>query len=150
MTDMNIITGSLLVIYNDQSKLTDPLGADRVGSFIFGPNQEINYARGFPKGKITGDITFSDEKTFGTPFVRSKHYNVHVTLFTHHGYTDSTYKFKNEELLHQYIDLIEQATINNRINGTTLEEIRMEEEPFKLPDKKLHGVRYLFVFKDRK
>lgn len=151
MASTNGIIGSVLSVLNDTSKLADPI-AGRNGSFFFGPNQQLEFRYNAPKGKVTGGVTFSDDFSFGSPKRRSKHYNIHVGFFTPTGFVGSGNIFKNEELVNDYMERIEQTIMNNMrsIGHVTLESVEIEEEPFFIEEQNVYGARQLFVFEDRK
>lgn len=151
MASTNTIIGSLIRIYNDSSKLPDPISG-RVGSFFFGPNQEIVFTRYMPKGKVEGGITFSDDKSFGRAPKRAKHYNIHVSFFTSEGIVDRNTGYKNEELVNDYLDRIEQVTLTNTgsVGQVVLESMQVEEDPWYVQENGTYRGRYLFVFKDRR
>ena len=131
MVDANRIIGSLLNIYNNGNLVTDPT-APRTGSFFFGPNQELVFRDRAPKGKVTAGLTFSDNKGFGTPANREKNYNIAVAFVTQHGFVDPNTGLKNEQLVNQYMSLIEDVTVANvgSIGEVQLIDIEMEDEPF--------------------
>jgi hypothetical protein len=151
MVDTNTLVDSLLAIYNDSTKLTDPI-PNRVGSFFFGMNQELTMRYEAPKGKVSAGMSNSEEWSFGRAKQRDKLYNIHVGFFTPQGVVDQNTGRKNEELVHQYMDLIEQVTINyeHTLGNVQLYRVRIEEEPFFIPESNVHGARLLFVFRERK
>lgn len=151
MASTNSIIGSVLLVLNDSNKLLDPI-ANRNGSFFFGPNQQLEFRYNAPKGKVSGGVTFSDNYSFGSPKKRSKHYNIHIGFFTPSGTTDSNTGFKNEELVFDYMEKIEQAIMDNMrsLGHVTLERAEIEEEPFFIEESNVYGARQLFVFEDRK
>ena len=150
MVTTNTIIGSLLAIYNDSAKLVDPID-NRVGSFFFGPNQEVVERYKAPKGQITGGQDFSDTWSFGRPKIRDKHFNIHVAFFTPGNVVDRNGR-KNEELVYDYLEKIEAVTMayENNIGNVVMEVSEVEEEPFFLPDSNVYGGRRMFVFKERR
>lgn len=151
MAEINSLIGSLLTIYNNSGSLVDPV-VNRNGSFFFGPAQEISFRNEGAKGKVSGGVSFSDERTFGARPMRTKHYNIRVGFFTPQGFTDRTYGLKNIDLVQKYLELIDQATNDNItvLGNVALERVEMPDEPGLIPDMQAYGGAWLFVFKDRK
>jgi len=152
MATTNGIVGSVLSTLNNSSILADPIGT-RVGSFFFGPNQILAFRYNAPQGKVTGGTSYSDEQSFGRSLTRSKHHNIHVAFYTKTDVKDVNTGYKNEELVLDYLDKIEQAVITNvagSIGNLCLETSEIEEDPFFVPESGIYGGRYLFVFKDRR
>lgn len=150
MVTTNSIVGSLLKVYNNTNNLADPIS--RIGSFFFGPNQELVFNRYMPKGKVEGGITFSDDKSFGASPERTKHYNIHVSFFTGEGIVDRYTGYKNDELVNDYLDKIEQVTLVNlgSVGNVVLDTMQVEEEPWYVAEQGVYRGRYLFVFKNRR
>jgi len=153
MSEMNNLIDSMLVVLNDSSKLRKPFAPPYTGSFFFGPNQQVSFRNNSPKGKVTGGVSFGDEKSFGAAFTRSKHYNVHVAFFSPARFVGSQSGYRNEELVLEYLDLIEDAVITSLGTGSlgrfSLEEWTVEEDPVHILDDNVYAGRWLFVFKNR-
>lgn len=107
----NQLVGSVLDLLNNSSNLELPYSG-YVGSFFFGPNQEISFTRYLPKGRVRIGSNDMDGKSFGNGWKRDKMHNLHFDFFTNHNYRD-TQGNKDVELLTRYSSLIEDALRNN-------------------------------------
>lgn len=105
--------GSLVVLLNDNTKMTDPLGSDRVGSFCFTEDQDLNFTRSLPKLQaVFSDSSAPDNRTYGQRNKHDKYLTINVYIYvkrntTYGGYRNSSFvKYIEEE--------IENAVVRNQ------------------------------------
>jgi len=112
------IAQQIVNILNDSSKMTDPLGSDRVGSFCFMPHDDLSFNRMLPKLKIEFDD--QDEpnlKGMGKTNLKLQKYqsfNIWIYVQDNQSYTVGSTKYKNEELIDLIEESIENAIVNNQ------------------------------------
>lgn len=101
----NLLNDNLIDVYKDT----------RAGSFVFGPDHEINFKKYMPKVQVISDSTDSVKDSFGAPFKREKNYTIYVTFFTKEGDTGSenSNSIKNKELVHYYMEEVEKVVGSN-------------------------------------
>ena len=151
-TDVNKITGSLLNLFNNSAVISKPYDG-YVGSFFFGPNQELSFRNDQPKGRVIADETFMDNKSFGTRFGYDKTYNIFVDFYTIRGVKDSEGK-TNYELVNKYLQKIEDAIVDypNTFGPVTIVNIADQDAPTPLDDvgNNVIGGRKLIVLRERR
>lgn len=110
------IIGSALNILNNTSIVSDPLSTSRVGSFFFGPDQELSMMRFTPKGHvIEAKHTPADQHSFGRVFRRDKIISIDINFYVKRGEsgTGSYSTLKNRDLVHTYLNIIENALLTH-------------------------------------
>ena len=151
MTNVNILVGSITAILN--SGLTDPI-SHRQGSFFFGPNDEINFQKYMPKGKVFGAPAFSDNHSYGVNPSRSKEYNIHVEFYTQRNMKDRTTGYKDEQLVTYFLEEIENKVYDNlgSLGQVVIVESRNEDTEgiLQVPGMSVIIGRHLFVLRERR
>jgi hypothetical protein len=152
-TNVNLLTGSLLTLFNNSSVISKPF-SDYSGSLFFGPNQELTLRSSAPiKGRIRPQPTFMENKSFGTSFEYDKVYNIFVDFYTVRHVKDST-GLQDYELVNRYMQLIEDAVVTypNNFGPVSIVEFGEEDAPA-LPDDNSNnviGATKLLVFRERR
>lgn len=149
MTGTDILIGSILEILNDTTKLVDLYNGTRVGSFFFGTNQKLSFARYMPKGKVVSGERNFNNKSFGTGFQKDKTHTVEIVFTTKQGDVGSGTTKKNEELCLHYEQLIEDALTDNKIGGFSLIGFGDIDEPAYIPATLTHMTIVPVVYLER-
>lgn len=149
--DMNQLVGSLTNLLNTDPTLVRPY-TPYIGSFFFGPNQELTFRNRVPKGRVTPGETFIEDKGFGKTWRHTKFYNIHIDFFTLEGFTDTSGN-KNISLLNRYNQLIEDSirSAPGSYGNFTITDMTNEVPPQRAEDigNNVWITRSLFVFKER-
>ena len=113
MVHLGSITEEVRTLLNDN--LVDVFSGTRAGSFVFGPDHEINYQKYMPKIQVVGGGTISKRDSFCTNWMRDKVYTVNVIFFTKFGDSgsDLTSGIKNKQLVSYYMEEIEKTIKTN-------------------------------------
>jgi len=125
--DTDLLIGSILTNLNNTSILTDPFNGTRIGSFVFGPDQELNFNKYMPKGHIDFNSKEHENKSYGRAFLMDGVHIIDITFFTRKGDVGSGTTKKNVSLVLNYIDLIGSAIRQNNIVGFSLADIGIVE-----------------------
>jgi len=110
---MNKIIGSVLDILNNSAYLTDPYNGSRVGSFFFGPDQELNLKKYMPKGQVTDSELSTNRYSFGSASKRKSEPTINIYFYTLRGDKDPNTDNKNKSLVYDYLEKIEDALCNH-------------------------------------
>lgn len=115
---MDVPTAIDRVINTLQNNLTDPISASRVGSYIFGPDQDITYLRALPKVQVTfGPFeTGRENMSFGQNKKKDKEITFSIWFYNKRGdvFTSGTgSRFINGLYTHEFMRLIEDTLGSN-------------------------------------
>lgn len=113
MANSDNLVGSILGILNDSSKMTDFYNGTRIGSYFFGPNQELTFNKYMPKGYVDIGTKTPKDKSFGTGFKHDNSHTINITYFVRQGEVGSGTTKKNRSLLYHVVDVIESSLKNN-------------------------------------
>ncbi len=91
-----------------ETNLRDP-ASDRTGSFVYRPEQEINFGRNFPKIQVFLEGREQTGKTFGCPPNKTSKRIGRIFLFTQKGISDKDTGLKNEVFLQDYAEEIQDT-----------------------------------------
>lgn len=152
LTNHNLLVGSLVNLFNNSSVIPKPY-SDYSGSLFFVPDQELTFRNNSPKGRVSYDETFIENKSFGNGFGYDKVYNIFVDFYTIRGVKD-TEGNQGFALTARYLQLIEDAVVANHssIGPVTVVNIADQEAPLPLDDlgNNVIGGRKLIVFRERR
>lgn len=105
---MYTLLGSVADYLNDN--LTDPIATQRVGSYAFGPDFEMNFKKYTPKIQVT-DIAKEERFNYGFGNNPRKQNSdiIDVIYFTTRGdvYTENNVKYKDRSLVYLFLEKIE-------------------------------------------
>ena len=105
---MYTLLGSMADYLNDN--LTDPLSSTRAGSYVFGPDMDINTQKYTPKVQVTDAFTDDpSDYSFGANPRRNKFNVVNIIYFAHKGakYTESSVEYKDRRLVYLFLSKIQ-------------------------------------------
>ncbi len=113
MVNAGEVSERIVKLLNDSSKMEDPLGAERSGSFCLKPEQELSSNRMMPKLQLTYDNQDGPtERSFGRLISHNKTYDFNIWIFVKRN---QTYKgYKNTTLVKYLEEQIEKAIIKNQ------------------------------------
>lgn len=114
----NELIGSVVDYLNDN--LYDPNSSNRIGSYVFGPDKEMNFKRQLPKVQVVFDNESSVDRSQGSNYKRTKVTFITPIFFTGTGDLDSTSNLKNEPLVMYMLEEIEQT-----LKGTTFDNFHL-------------------------
>lgn len=135
---MDITLAMSRIISTLESSLTDPISSSRVGSYVFGPDQELNFNRMTPKVQVTdNNIAVSpDTKSFGQPFQKTKEGQIYLFYYNKktdtYSETGSTYKGRsyNKLFIQKMEDLVGSNLSNMGLHGMMIGEVdRVQYNP---------------------
>jgi hypothetical protein len=112
----NELIGSVVNYLNDN--LYDSNSSNRAGSYVFGPDKEMNFKRQLPKVQVKffGDSEIAG-KTMGYDYKRSKNTTIIPIFFTTVDYLDPTNNIKNEGFVMYMLEEIEQTIKNTTFDN---------------------------------
>ena len=107
--------GSLL-----EANLTDPVASTRIGSYVFGPDMELNFNKYMPKVQVTDrriDVP-RNSKSFGQPFQKTKEAQIIVAYHNKKGdkYTTGGVTYRDRDYTHFFLQEIENVLGSNLSN----------------------------------
>jgi len=107
MTSTHELIGSVVDRLN--SNLIDEFNGTRVGSYTWGPDQDILYNKYMPKIQVTFEDETSLDRSFGTSFLRTKPTTINTWVFSKKGDIGSFTGLKNKNLVFKILDQIETS-----------------------------------------
>lgn len=131
------------------SNLQDPYNGTRTGSWVFGPDKEINYNRYMPKIQVLFDGEGTSDKSKGNNFKRTKQTTLLIGFFTKDGDIGSYSELKNRNLVLYMIEKIEQDLKSYQMDNFSLMGVGDVERLTYMPEHSIHLGAIPFFYKRR-
>ena len=119
--------------------LTDEYNGTRNGSYVFGPDQEINFNRFMPKIQVVFNGETTVDKSQGNDFKRTKTTTISTYVYSKKGDVGSYSQLKNRDLVLYMLDQIEKSLKSYKMDNFSLMGIGDVENFNYSPE---HGIYY--------
>jgi len=147
MTSPHELVGSVITRLN--SNLVDEYGGTRIGSYVFGPEQELIFNKYMPKFQVKFTTESTNDRTFGTSFLKTKPTTLDIWAFTKRGDIGSYTGLKNINLILELLDQVETSLGSYTMSRFSLTNIGDTDEVDYNAESSFYYGRKQFIYKRR-